>query len=615
MNPRAAAFLDRFRRADRDNALLDVLVDDYDGLFAAIEAAPDAVLAAAASATADAGPPAGIHLDSFASACCDRNGRVIVADQRFIAWLGGLDPLAAVVRRVGADRPSVSTIADDRSGRPVAVAAATEAIAARWPLADTVRAALASTDNAVAVVAFRPDGEAWDRAARAYGLSRQQSRLAEALARRGNLRDAADATGLAYESARKLVGQAMDKVGAARQTDLVRRVLTAAAGDLRAPEGGTRLFADLFGLSARQATLAQAVAHGATREAAAAALAVSRETAKAEMKVVFQACGVANAVDLARIAAEVDALAGLATACSIEIAPRGGDGLAEPLRLIARRRAPGSIAVTDHGPARGRPLLMFHPAVGGRHQPRRLVAALQAAGWRPIGFDRPGFGLTDMIDGADPFAEAGLDAVDIVAALGLDRVTLFGRTASAATLATAAAMPDRIASGILVAPDPPAHEDLRSSGMMGRGKALFFGNRALATAFARILSKRTSSAQIARMQRQSVAGSAIDEAVLDDPEHLADIVRASRQSALGLHGFLAEMQAHGRSSPAPLACGKAWTVIVGAHDPLYDIAATQGCWARLLPGSALLSLPDGGRWLHLTHTAAVVAALAPTRPR
>ncbi len=615
MKARAAAFLDRFRRADRDDALLDILVDDHDGLFAAIAEAPDDVLAAATAAVARAGPPADPHADSFASAACDGDGRVIVADRRFREWLGGVDPLAAVVRAIAADRPSVSAIADDASGRPVAVAAATLAVARRWPLAADVRAALDGGRCSFAVIAFRPDGSAWDQAARAYGLSRQESRLAAELARRGELKAAALATGVAYETARKLVASAMRKTGSARQTDLVRRILAAAAGDVRTPEGSMRLFADLFGLSLRQASLAQAVAHGATRDVAAHSVGASSESAKAELKIVFQACGVANAVDLARIAAEVDALAGLATACSVEIAPRGEATDPEPLRLIARQRAPGRIAVTDHGPPRGRPLLMFHAAVGGRHQPRRLVAALQFAGWRPIAFDRPGFGLTDMIAGARPdrcpFVEAGRDAAEIAEALGLDRLTLFGRTASAATLAAAAAMPDRIAGGILVAPDPPAHLDQRHAGMMGRGKALFFGSPTLATAFAGILSRRTSSAQIARMQRHSVAGSAIDEAAIDDPETCADIVRASRQAALGMQGFLAELQAHGRGArPTPLADGRQWRVLAGARDPLYDFGPCAGFWRETLPGAGIEMVADGGRWLHLTHVDRIVAALA-----
>ncbi len=118
MIDRAAVFLDRFRRADRDDSLLDALADDFDGLGAAIETAPAALLEAAVAAAAVAGPPIDVHPDSFASAACDREGRVIVADRRFHTWLGGVDPLASVVRNVGADRPNVSAIADDRTGCP-----------------------------------------------------------------------------------------------------------------------------------------------------------------------------------------------------------------------------------------------------------------------------------------------------------------------------------------------------------------------------------------------------------------------------------------------------------------------------------------------------------------
>ena len=607
---RAAAFLDRFRRADANDALLDFMGEAHEELFAAMTAAPDALLAAATAAVTDTGPPADPHDDSFASGACDRDGRLVAAEPRFRDWLGGGDPLATMVRGFGSYRPSVMAITDDRNGRPVAIAAARIATARTWPLAPNVRAAIAADPTLIAVVGFRPAAGAWGQAAGAFALSRQESRLTAALAEHGDLRSAASAAGISYETARKLVASAMRKTGAARQTDLVRRILAAAAGDVRRPDGNLRLFADVFGLSRRQAALAQAIADGATRDAAAQKSGISSATAKAELKLVFAACGVANAVDLARIAAEVDALAGLASACSIVIGGREVGVAAEPLRLVARRRAGGFIAVTDHGPATARPLLMFHPAVGGRHQSRRLVSALQAAGWRPIAFDRPGFGLTDMTAGPDPFAEAAADVGDILDALDIAQVTLLGRTASAATLATAAAYPGRVIGGVLVAPDPPAHLDRRRSGMMGRGKALFLGNAALATAFARILSRRTSSEQIALMQRRSVAGSAIDEAAIDDPQARADIVRASRQAALGMLGFLAELQASGRGLAMPrLDDGCGWTIVAGGRDPLYDFADSADFWRDTLPGVRINLIADAGRWPHLTHGEVVVAAL------
>ena len=614
MKTKAMAFLERFRSADRDNALLDVMADDSDGLMEALAEAPEALLAAARAAGRAQGPPVDLHPDSFASAACDAEGRLVAADARFADWLGGVEPLGAVVRRVTAGQPSVSAIADDRNGRPVAVAAAAPAAALRWPLADDVRAALASGAAAYAVIAFRPMAGAWEQAARAYGLSRQETRLSAALAMTGDLRAAATETDIAYETARKLVQTAMRKVGAARQTGLVQRVLAAAAGDWRAPEALAPLMAELFGLTLRQARLAVDVALGAQRDAAAAALGMSGHAVKTEMKVVFQACGVASAVDLARVVAEVAALAGLAQACNVEMMAAGR---AEPLRLVARTRGgpgvAGRIAVTDHGPARGRPLLMFHAAVGGRHLPRRLVAALQAAGWRPISVDRPGFGMSDMVPG-DPFAQAAADAVEVLDALGIESVTILARTAATAGLTAAAVLRGRVLGGVLVGPEPPAALDRQWSGMMGRGKALFFGERAFAEAFARILSQRTSSAMIERMQRKSVAGSKVDEAALDDPQALADHVRASRQAALGMLGFLAEMQAHGQGAEPPaLADGRRWVVLSGAGDPLYHQGDAAPFWARVLPGAEQRVVAGGGRWLHLTHETEIVAALAAIR--
>ena len=609
MNIGALAFLERFRQADRDNALLDALAEDPEGLMAAIAEAPDALLSAARAAGLAGGPPVDLHPDSFASAACDRLGRVVVADARFGEWLGGMDPLAAVVRRAAAGQPGVSTIADDRSGRPVAVAAASAAAALRWPLADPVRAALASGTADFAVIAFRPMAAAWEKVAQAYGLSPQEARLSTALVLTGELREAAHAIGISYESARKLVRTAMAKVGAARQTELVRRVLAAAAGDLRAPETLAPMLAELFGLTVRQARLAVDVALGAQRETAAAAAGVSDHAIKTEMKVVFQACGVTRAVDLARVVAEVAALSGLARACNVEMMGAAG----EPLRLAARIGRPGHIAVADHGPANGRPLLMFHAAVGGRHLPRTLVLALQAAGWRPISFDRPGFGLSDMLPG-DPFANAADDAAELLDALGIETVTILGRTAATAALMAARRLGARVNGGVLVGPEPPAALDRQWRGMMGRGKALFFGKGAFAEAFARILSQRTSSAMIERMQRKSVKGSAVDEAALDDPDLLADHIRASRQAALGMAGFLAEMQAHGQGAvPPALADARRWVVLAGARDPLYDFADAADFWAKTLPSAQHCVLADGGRWLHLTHVAAIVSALEAVR--
>jgi pimeloyl-ACP methyl ester carboxylesterase len=45
--------------------------------------------------------------------------------------------------------------------------------------------------------------------------------------------------------------------------------------------------------------------------------------------------------------------------------------------------------------------MILHTATTGRHLPAAHVAALQARGLRVIAFDRPGTGLTDMIEMID----------------------------------------------------------------------------------------------------------------------------------------------------------------------------------------------------------------------
>ena len=80
---RAAAFLDRFRRAAQDDALLALFADDHEGWGDAMAQAPAALLAAASAAADARSTPADLHADSFASAACDRDGNSIIADPRF----------------------------------------------------------------------------------------------------------------------------------------------------------------------------------------------------------------------------------------------------------------------------------------------------------------------------------------------------------------------------------------------------------------------------------------------------------------------------------------------------------------------------------------------------
>lgn len=606
---RATRFLDRFRKVEQDASPLHLFAEDVEGFRAAIEEAPDSLAEALDTASARVeGSIADLLPGSFASAACDAEGAIVIADPSFRTWLGDIDASEAMVRPVADGAPRLSMVAQDHSGRPVAIASGDTRAAASWPLSAEVRAALAAGSARFALVAFRPDDAGWLRAARAHGFTRSEARLISALAQQGELRAAADQAGIAYETARKLVASAMTKSGAARQTDLVREAMRIAAGDLRTPANIDRLFADLFALTLRQARVARGIASGRTRAQVAEAMRVSEHAVKTELKVVFVACGVETAVDLTRLVAEVDALAGLASAC--EITFNVGQASQEPLRLVARTWAAGQIAVADHGPARGFPVVIFHVNVMGRAISLRFIAQLQAQGFRPIIFDRAGFGLTDFVEG-DPYRTATHDLADVLDALGCPKAMVLGRGFAGGVVTAAAALPDRVIGGVLLGPDPPVELDKVRSGMMGAGRALFYDRPWLAEGLARVLSRRTSTESIAKLMRQSVAGSEIDLAALDDPEEMAIIARAGRQSALGMRGFLNEILTQGGGARAvPLPDGSAWTIAYGVVDPLYRFEDAEAHWKATLPGVEIAPIADGGRFLHLTHAATIAQLCA-----
>jgi pimeloyl-ACP methyl ester carboxylesterase/DNA-binding CsgD family transcriptional regulator len=584
-------------------------VDDYDSAISALVDFPDEFSATVAQIADQAtGGVVDLTPGSFASAACDAHGKLLAADQNFWAWLQGPDPLSAVVRNIRSDRPHVAMVADDATGRPIAIAAGSRTAVANWPLDPAIRAILESGGAAFAAIAFRPNQGAWRRVAEAFGFTSAEARLVSALATTGDLKRASSSLDIAYDTARKLVASAMEKTSSPRQADLVRKVLTVAAGDMTAPSEVTRLFADLFGLTLKQAQLARGIALGATRNQAAAAIPVSTHRAKADLKAAFAACGVANAVELARIVAEVDVLAGLALACDVEL--NLGTAAYEPLRLIRRSWARGRIAVADHGPTRGQPLVIFHTMTMGRSISRRFVKRLQAAGFRPILFERAGFGLSDAVDG-EPHISATRDLIDVLDTLGITQATLLSRGGNTAVVNAAATLLNRIVGGVLLGAGPPVSQDRKRKGMLGFGKSVLFDNPHLLESFAKLMFQRTNSSAIRRIMLESVKGSASDVAALADEQEMATVVRATRQCALGMKGFVGEIVADVRHTrPPTLIDADKWTVITGAQDQLFQFnAEAETYWRTILPNARFVTVPDGGRFLHLTHPEAIVSAL------
>ena len=606
----AEAFLKAFRDAIPKGAALETIAADATGFAAALAEHPEALNLAMKAAGNSVEGPASVASGAFAAGACRRDGRIVASDQAFAAFDLPRRAIAEALRVADSGAPRLSAIVDDALGRPVAVAVARPERALLWPLGDEVRAALTSSAADFGILCVR-SAEAidWPALFQAWAFSRAQTTLASALVRHADLRCAAKAAGVSYETARETLAAAMAKTGARRQPEFVSQLAQLAYGILPADETTSRTLADTYDLSARQAQLALLVTSGTTRSAAASALGISDQSAKAYLKVVFANCGVDGGVALGRVVAETGALARLAAATDVEILGTGVVPSA-PLRFVRRRRAPGRIAVEDHGPLSGVPVVVFHTPTSGRHLPRRLVAAMHGQGLRPISLERPGFGLTSPAYG-DCVEDANADLIDVMDALNLKRVRLLGRSL-AMPMRFAAAHPERIERGVLIGATPPGVRTTR--GLLGSFIRLALDRPHLIRAFARMAVRLSSERSILRLTERAVAGSRTDLAAIADPQNRADWIRACRQSSGD--GFVREFALHANGGAIPAAAyAMDWTILIGETDALSEGVPDDpvALWRAAIPDAQFERVP-AGRLLHLSHPGAVAGALADRPP-
>jgi pimeloyl-ACP methyl ester carboxylesterase len=103
-----------------------------------------------------------------------------------------------------------------------------------------------------------------------------------------------------------------------------------------------------------------------------------------------------------------------------------------------------SVGYADFGPPDGVPVLWCHGGPGSRLEPRPEAAAASDAGFRLIGIDRPGYGLSTPRPGRT-IGGWVLDAEAVLDALGVEHAGIVGvSTGGAYALALAAAFPERV---------------------------------------------------------------------------------------------------------------------------------------------------------------------------
>ena len=103
-----------------------------------------------------------------------------------------------------------------------------------------------------------------------------------------------------------------------------------------------------------------------------------------------------------------------------------------------------TVGYADFGPADGTPVIWCHGGPGSRLEPTQVDTEAAAAGYRLIGVDRPGYGLST------PWPERTIaawvpDGLAVLDALGVERCIAVGMsTGGAYSFALAAAAPERI---------------------------------------------------------------------------------------------------------------------------------------------------------------------------
>jgi pimeloyl-ACP methyl ester carboxylesterase/DNA-binding CsgD family transcriptional regulator len=591
-------FLANFRRASRDGDPLDVLVSDSEGFAAALTQAPDD-LAQVLQYDTENGPtgPALIHGSAFASAACDEDGRLLIADAAFSQWVMPREKLRAALTKFDPKRPSISFLVEER-GKFIAVAAAPLVHSKNWPLAPEVKAFLEAGHAQIAVIA-RLDG-AESRGAdkskimNALRLTGLEMRVCDGLVNAGNTRGAAVLAGVTYETARAELKSAMKKAGVGSQAELVSLMVALSSGELATPQLNGVL-RDIFNLSERQTNIAILAAQGLDRKEIADVLSVSHHTVKSELSALFVTLNVETISNLSRAIAQIRALTALAGASGIEIVSSTHER--EPLHLLPRKGRAGRIAFADHGPVGGLPCLMIHTASTGRHTPKSNIADLQKLGLRPICFDRPGTGLTDFIEGL-LLEETAKDMVDILDALSLEKACVIARGGSMVMAFFAKHHPTRFERGVSINPEPRPEQETHYLGFIGNLKRLVFGQPKLIEKLAAHLANRAASKKVESLVRKALASSPADMAMLDNQDFLADYIRSTQQSTLqNGAGFIAISITEPHAPDMPLLDGSAITILLGEEDPLYRHQDGLARWQAMWPNCRVETVRGAGRFL------------------
>lgn len=257
----------------------------------------------------------------------------------------------------------------------------------------------------------------------------------------------------------------------------------------------------------------------------------------------------------------------------------------------------GRLATIQAGPVEGAPVVLLHGASGNASDPMEGVGRLLAErGFRVIAFDRPGFGWSDRLAGADA-ARPAVQARAIAQGLermGVGPAIVLGHSWSGSlALALALDHPERVSGLVLAAPVampfPPR-----------TGTLPWYWRLALKPPVAWVLS-RTIGPPLA-LAFLDKASRNVFQPQAEAPDYLE---RARAALVLRPHTLLANVQdlvslpeALAAQSPRYATLRVPTVVVSGEADPVVKSALQAAPLARAIPGARLVLLPGIGHMLH-----------------
>lgn len=517
--------------------------------------------------------------------------------------------LADSFRSNGADT-NYDVIHHENGGLSVVVMAAA-AQAQAWHLV-TIPEAVLRTPGAVAIARLAP---AATRArlqefGTAFGMSPSVIRTVTALYELCNVSAAAQAAGVSFHTAKENLAKARTVIWA---PNLPRLITWAGIGSLKTDALGQsdQIVARLFSLTQRQRGLAGHIADGESRADAARLLGISDAVAKKELAAIFDATGVANAIGLARLFADLRILAILSNT--------GGQTQSDARPYCRDVMVEGNggrkIALSDYGPADGQPVFVLHNTMNCRGVDRALVAALQSSGYRPVSPDRPGYGDTDPVPkdclGQDYLAVCSADIAAICQKMGLPKVSFIVHGPVHIPLALARDYPDLIDTVIIDAPERYAAGDA-AQGMIASLKRAFAKRPWAVEAVVRMLCTLINHDRVRSNMHKWVADSPADRSAMDDPALMMDFYRKLIPFQRGrVDGFVKEQVLQATlEEPAPIVGTSNFSLLIGETDFMHDAQGSLAYWRRVLPDARVRILAGAGRFISYSHPHALIAELS-----